>query len=119
MRIETIEVFPVKIRKEHVYLGETTTLDSPYDYYMRPEYRCPYSKNMETLLVKITTQSGICGWAHAERGHNCHGEGIRTDKECKYPDDIPACCRKLCGHEKKCPVPQDDKRILRKCEPLP
>ena len=61
MRIETIEVFPVKIRKEHVYLGETTTLDSPYDYYMRPEYRCPYSKNMETLLVKITTQSGIFG----------------------------------------------------------
>ena len=65
MRIETIEVFPVKIRKEHVYLGETTTLDSPYDYYMRPEYRCPYSKNMETLLVKITTQSGICGWGEA------------------------------------------------------
>lgn len=65
MRIEAIEVFPVKIRKEHVYLGETKGLDSPYDYYMRPEYRCPYSKNMETLLVKITTQSGICGWGEA------------------------------------------------------
>ncbi len=65
MKIKSIEVFPLKIKKEHVYLGNTKTLDTPYDYYLRPEYRCPYSKNMETLLVKITTESGIYGWGEA------------------------------------------------------
>lgn len=65
MIIKTLEVFPVKIRKEHVYLGSSTGLDTPYDYYLRPEYRCPYSKNMETLLVKITTESGLSGWGEA------------------------------------------------------
>lgn len=65
MKIEKIEVFPIKIKKSHVYLGDTAALDSLYDYYLRPEYRCPYSKNMETLLVKITTESGIAGWGEA------------------------------------------------------
>jgi len=63
--IEKIEVFPLKVKKDHVYLGNTSTLDSQYDYYLRPEYRCPYSKNMETLLVKITTKSGLSGWGEA------------------------------------------------------
>ena len=65
MIIEKIEVFPLKVKKDHVYLGNTSTLDSQYDYYLRPEYRCPYSKNMETLLVKITTKSGLSGWGEA------------------------------------------------------
>ena len=65
MKIESIEVFPIKIRKAHVYLGSSSGLDTPYDYYLRPEYRCPYSKNMETLLIKITTESGVSGWGEA------------------------------------------------------
>ena len=65
MRIEKIEVFPIKVKKDHVYLGATSALDGGYDYYLRPEYRCPYSKNMETLLVKLTTQSGLVGWGEA------------------------------------------------------
>ena len=65
MVIEKIEVFPLKIKKEHVYLGNSTGLDSPYDYYLRPEYRCPYSKNMETVYVKLTTDTGISGWGEA------------------------------------------------------
>lgn len=65
MKIVKIEAFPLKIKKQHVYLGDTSSLSTPYDYYLRPKYRCPYSKNMETLLVKITTESGICGWGEA------------------------------------------------------
>ena len=65
MVISKIEVFPIKVRKDHVYLGDTSALKSQYDYYLRPEYRCPYSKNMETLLVKITTKSGLSGWGEA------------------------------------------------------
>lgn len=65
MQITKIEVFPLKIKKEHVYLGNTSSLETPYDYYLRPQYRCPYSKNMETLLVKITTDEGIFGWGEA------------------------------------------------------
>ena len=65
MVIEKIEVFPLKIKKEHVYLGNSSGLDTPYDYYLRPEYRCPYSKNMETVYVKLTTDTGISGWGEA------------------------------------------------------
>ena len=65
MRIAKLEVFPVKIRKEHVYLGESAGLAGAGDYYIRPEYRCAYSKNMETLYVKLTTESGIVGWGEA------------------------------------------------------
>ena len=65
MQIEKIEVFPIKIKKDHVYLGSSSGLDTDYDYYLRPEYRCPYSKNMETLLVKVTCSGGISGWGEA------------------------------------------------------
>ncbi len=65
MKILKLEAFPVKIKKDHVYLGDSSALDTPYDYYLRPAYRCPYSKNMETLLVKITTDEGIEGWGEA------------------------------------------------------
>lgn len=65
MFVEKIEVFPLKIKKEHVYLGESSGLNSQYDYYVRPEYRCPYSKNMETLYVKVITDSGLVGWGEA------------------------------------------------------
>src|SRR5699024_10885587 len=30
-----------------------------------PEYRCWYSKNMETLMVKISTDKGVFGWGEA------------------------------------------------------
>ena len=65
MVIQKIEVFPVKVRKDYVYLGETSGTQSKYDYFLRPEYRCPYSKNMETLLVKLTDADGTTGWGEA------------------------------------------------------
>lgn len=65
MKITDIEIFPLKVKKNHVYLGGDFASGQPWDYYLRPEYRCPYSKNMETMLVKITTDEGICGWGEA------------------------------------------------------
>lgn len=35
------------------------------DYYYREEYRCVYSRKMETSLVKITTDNGLVGWGEA------------------------------------------------------
>ena len=65
MKIAKIEVFPIKIKKKHVYLGGDFGAGRPWDYYLRPEYRCPYSQNMETMLVKITTDDGLEGWGEA------------------------------------------------------
>ncbi|TBL80716.1 mandelate racemase/muconate lactonizing enzyme family protein [Paenibacillus thalictri] len=65
MKIESIEVYPLKIRKGPVYLGNSSGLRQDNDYYIRPEYRSIYSRNLETLLVKITTDSGIYGWGEA------------------------------------------------------
>ncbi|TDF95401.1 mandelate racemase/muconate lactonizing enzyme family protein [Paenibacillus piri] len=65
MKIQSIEVYPLKIRKGPVYLGNSSGLRQDNDYYIRPEYRSIYSRNLETLLVKITTDSGIYGWGEA------------------------------------------------------
>ena len=65
MQIKKIEIFPLKIRKEHVYLGDSAGLNSRYDYYLRPEYRCPYSKNMETFFLRLTADTGLEGWGEA------------------------------------------------------
>lgn len=65
MQICSIKVFPIKIKKEHVYLGNSSGLNSKFDYYLRPEYRCPYSKNRETVYVKLRTDTGIVGYGEA------------------------------------------------------
>ncbi len=65
MQIKKIEIFPLKIRKDHVYLGDSAGLNSRYDYYLRPEYRCPYSKNMETFFLRLTADTGLEGWGEA------------------------------------------------------
>ncbi len=65
MKIESIHIYPIKIRKAPLYLGGTTTIQDTNDYYLRPHYRSIYSRNLETLLVKITTDTGIYGWGEA------------------------------------------------------
>ncbi|WP_309121151.1 mandelate racemase/muconate lactonizing enzyme family protein [Paenibacillus sp.] len=65
MNITAIEVFPLKIRNEPVYLGDSRGLDAERDYYIRPEYRSIYSRNLETLLVKIEADDGSHGWGEA------------------------------------------------------
>lgn len=64
MKISRIDCFPLKVTTPQAYLGgEVKASDS--DYYYRPEYRCVYSRKMETCLVKITTDSGHVGWGEA------------------------------------------------------
>ncbi|WP_313161980.1 mandelate racemase/muconate lactonizing enzyme family protein [Kosakonia cowanii] len=64
MKISRIDCFPLKITTPQAYLGgDVKASDS--DYYYRPEYRCVYSRKMETCLVKITTDSGHVGWGEA------------------------------------------------------
>ncbi len=64
MKIIEIKVYPLKIKKDYVYLGESSSIKED-SYYVRPEYRCCYSRNMETLMVKISTDEGIVGWGEA------------------------------------------------------
>lgn len=64
MKISHVECFPLKITPEQVYLGGDAAGAST-DYYYRPEYRCVYSRKMETCLVKITTDDGHVGWGEA------------------------------------------------------
>lgn len=64
MKISRIDCFPLKITTPQAYLGGEVKA-SDRDYYYRPEYRCVYSRKMETCLVKITTDSGHVGWGEA------------------------------------------------------
>jgi L-alanine-DL-glutamate epimerase-like enolase superfamily enzyme len=65
LKITGIEIFPLRLRDEPVYLGDSKGLQSANDYYLRPEYRSIYSRNLETLLVKVTTDDGLYGWGEA------------------------------------------------------
>lgn len=64
MKIVDVQCFPLKIKASEIYLGGHTDDNLP-DYYYRPEYRCVYSRKMETCLVKITTDDGRSGWGEA------------------------------------------------------
>ncbi|CAM3777863.1 mandelate racemase/muconate lactonizing enzyme family protein [Rahnella bruchi] len=64
MKISHIECFPLKITPQQAYLGGSVEGHNS-DYYYRPEYRCVYSRKMETCLVKITTNEGYVGWGEA------------------------------------------------------
>ncbi len=64
MKISHIECFPLKITPQQAYLGGSVEGHNS-DYYYRPEYRCVYSRKMETCLVKITTSEGYVGWGEA------------------------------------------------------
>ncbi|MEW8977967.1 MAG: mandelate racemase/muconate lactonizing enzyme family protein [Symbiobacterium sp.] len=62
MRITQVEVIPVKIPPEEIYLGGSK--EGP-TYYYRPGWRCVYSRMMETVFVKITAEDGTTGWGEA------------------------------------------------------
>lgn len=64
MKISHVECFPIKIKPQQAYLGGSVE-GYESDYYYRPEYRCVYSRKMETCLVKITTDDGYVGWGEA------------------------------------------------------
>lgn len=63
-RIASLEVFPLHITRDTPYLGplgEDITV-SPQGYFIRPRNKTLYSVNDHTLLVKLTTESGVVGW---------------------------------------------------------
>lgn len=64
MKISQVECFPLRITPQQAYLGGSVG-EEQADYYYRPEYRCVYSRKMETCLVKITTDDGQVGWGEA------------------------------------------------------
>jgi len=65
MKIDAVECFPLKMAPKEAYLGKTDKNQNGPDYYYRDEYRCVYSRKMETCLVKITTDTGLSGWGEA------------------------------------------------------
>ena len=64
MKIVDVQCFPLKIKPKEIYLGGDPD-EGGGDYYYRPEYRCVYSRKMETCLVKITCDNGHVGWGEA------------------------------------------------------
>lgn len=64
MKISHVECFPLRITPQQAYLGGSAQ-EGDTDYYYRPEYRCVYSRKMETCLVRITTDDGHVGWGEA------------------------------------------------------
>ncbi len=64
MKITNVQCFPLKIKPKEIYLGGQAD-DEQDDYYYRPEYRCVYSRKMETCLVKISCDNGQVGWGEA------------------------------------------------------
>lgn len=62
MKIHSIELLVLKIPYEKANTGAQLRHITK-DYYVREGYRSViYSKNVETLLVKVTTDDGIVGW---------------------------------------------------------
>ena len=62
--IRSIETIPIRIPRDTPYLGKLEDGVTPTDtgYFVRPGNRSVYSLYDQSLLVKITTQSGIVGW---------------------------------------------------------
>lgn len=65
MKIQAIEVLPVRIKREEAYLGALPPDVDPEQYFLRPPYRALYSAYFETVFVKITTSDGVVGWGEA------------------------------------------------------
>lgn len=68
MKIESIEAFPLKI-PGRPYLGGHTTSDAASDegdYIAHRHYRAVYSLSGHSLLVKITTDTGLVGWGECQ-----------------------------------------------------
>lgn len=65
--ISKIELFPISIPRETPYLGklEEGNNANAKGYFIRPGNESLYSVNDQSLLVKITTESGLYGWGES------------------------------------------------------
>ncbi len=68
-RIEAVDCFVLKLQHAEPYLGPangvTESAGPPSGYAVRPPWRSIYSPRFETLLVRLTTTSGVTGWGEA------------------------------------------------------
>jgi galactonate dehydratase len=65
--ISKIELFPISIPRDTPYLGklEEGNTANAKGYFIRPGNESLYSVNDQSLLVKITTESGHYGWGES------------------------------------------------------
>lgn len=67
-RITSVDCFVLKLSNDERYLGpanEPANPTPPAGYAVRPPWRSIYSPRFETLLVRLTTDSGVSGWGEA------------------------------------------------------
>lgn len=65
-RIIGVDVFDVRVARPEPYLGTDGTRDAPTDgYSVRPPWRSLYARRYETVLVRLRSDDGHCGWGEA------------------------------------------------------
>lgn len=66
-KIKQIELFPLQIPRDVPYLGplEAGVIVSERGYFVRPGNQTIYSVHDHSLLVKLTTESGVVGWGES------------------------------------------------------
>ncbi len=66
-QIELIEIFPLQIPRDVPYLGplEEGVEPSERGYFIRPRNQTIYSIHDHSVLVKLTTASGVVGWGES------------------------------------------------------
>ncbi|MFG3690255.1 mandelate racemase/muconate lactonizing enzyme family protein [Micromonospora sp. NPDC047740] len=68
-RIAAVDCFVLKLQHAEPYLGSangvTESAAPPSGYAVRHPWRSIYSPRFETLLVRLTTTSGVTGWGEA------------------------------------------------------
>ncbi|MER6461982.1 mandelate racemase/muconate lactonizing enzyme family protein [Streptomyces sp. NPDC001288] len=67
MRIRQVTTHVIRQSADSAYLGEPEDGSAARDdgYFVRPPWRSLYSRRMETLLVRVTTDDGLEGWGEA------------------------------------------------------
>lgn len=65
--IQSIELFPLSIPRDTPYLGplEEGVTVSEHGYFVRPRNQTVYSVDDRSLLIKLTTKSGLVGWGES------------------------------------------------------
>lgn len=65
--IASIELFPLAIPRDEPYLGplEAGTEVNARGYYVRPGNKTIYSTHDQSVLVKVTSESGAVGWGES------------------------------------------------------
>lgn len=68
MKIARIETFVVKIPVHDRFGGQSTPPDTfiDSDYYFEEEWNEVYSQKVETLLIRVETDTGVYGWGESQ-----------------------------------------------------